>query len=121
MAKFRKVRTRRSFSGFRKRRSGSKGGSDVLGLALAGAVYGASRPYIEGVMPTQITSALGGYGEEAVLGTAGYFAAKGKFGNNSMVKNLGKAVLVIEAARVAGSFTAGTGSGSTSTGTDGWN
>jgi hypothetical protein len=120
MAKFRRIKARRAFSGFRSKRSRSgKGSSDVLGLALAGAIYGVGRPYVEGVMPDAVSSALGGYGDEAVLGTVGYFAAKGKLGSNSMIKNLGKAALIIESARVASSFTS-TSSGS-STSSDGWN
>lgn len=122
MARFRK-RVKRVFAGFKKRRSSRSngGGSDATGLILAGALYGAGRPYIERVMPSQISNALGGYGDEAVLGVAGYFAAKGKLGNNKLIKNIGKAALVIESARVAGSFTAGMTNQSTTSSGDGWN
>lgn len=102
MARFRKMRSKaRSFGKAYKRYGRSKGSTNVITLALAGAIYGVGRPYIEKIIPSQVSNFAGGYGDELVLGTAGYFAAKGKLGNNQMIKDLGKAVLVIEASRIA--------------------
>lgn len=102
MARFRKVRrTAKRFGRAYSRAGRSKGNTNVITLALAGAVYGVGRPYIENMIPEQVSSFANGYGDELILGTAGYFMAKGKLGNNSMIKDLGKAVLVIESARIA--------------------
>jgi len=94
-------RKARSIGKSYKRYGSSKGSTNVITLALAGAVYGVGRPYIENMIPSQVSNFAGGYGDELILGTAGYFMAKGKLGNNSMIKDLGKAVLVIESARIA--------------------
>jgi len=96
-----------------------KSGENIMMLALASAAYGFGRPYLEKLIaPVTEKLPLGGYADEIVLGTAGYFMAKGKISSNPMVKNVGKAMLVIEAARlganVGGNLIAGTSSSSSS-------
>jgi len=118
MAKKRFFKRRTARIGTRKayRRSG-KSSENVLNLALGAAIYGFGRPYLEkAIAPITDKIPLGGYADEVVLGTVGYFAAKGKLGSNSMIKNIGKAMLVIEAARiganVGGNIISSTNSGS---------
>ena len=71
-------------------------------------------------MPAQVSSFAGGFGDELALGTIGFFAAKGKLGKNQMIKDLGKAVLVIESARVATGIKNGIAPSTSSSSTD-WN
>lgn len=106
MARFRRKGrfTRRMSSGFRRmtrRRSSGSSGENLLLTAAAAGVYGATRPMIESwISPITSQIPLGGYADEVALGTLGYFMAKGKLGNNKIVKSAGKAMLIIEAARV---------------------
>jgi len=114
MARFRKMRSRaRSFGKRYKRAGSSKGSSNVLTLAIAGAVYGVGRPYIANMIPSSVSNFANGNGDELVLGTLGYFMAKGKLGSNSMIKDAGKAILVIESARIASGLMQGTGTQAT--------
>jgi len=114
----RKARSRRSggFMKARSRRSSGSGTGALLGVAAAAAVYGFGRPYLEkAISPVTSKIPLGGFADEAVLGAVGYFAAKGKFGNNKIVKNIGMAMLVIESARVGSAVGSTMISGSSST------
>lgn len=108
MARFKKMRryTRKAAKAY-KRYGRSKGSTNVFTIMAAGAVYGVARPMIEKYIPASVSGFAGGYGDELLLGTAGYMAAKGKLSNNAFIKDLGKAVLVIESARVANALTAG--------------
>jgi len=108
MARFKKARkARRGFFAKKTRSKSSNSGTNILAVAGMAAAYGFGRPYIEkAIQPLSSKLPFGGYEDEILLGVAGYFAAKGKFGNNKMIKNAGMAVLIIEAARV------GSGAGS---------
>lgn len=119
MARFKRRAAKRSSPFFRKaRRSVSKSGSNanLMTIAMTSAAYGFGRPYLEkAIAPITSKIPLGGYADEVVLGVAGYFAAKGKFGNNKLIKSLGTSVLVIEAARIGSSVgTSAIGSSSSS-------
>lgn len=101
-------KARRSFGGFRRRASKSGSTENLLITAAAAGVYGATRPYIEQwIQPVTSKIPLGGYADEVALGTLGYFMAKGKLGSNKFVKSAGKAMLIIEAARVGSGVSQG--------------
>jgi hypothetical protein len=118
MARFRR-KARRMFRGFKRgyRRHGSHSGTNMITIGLMAAAYGAFRPKIETIIPAQVSSALGGYGDEVLLGGIGYLAAKGKLGNSPIIKNAGMAIFVTEAVRVGSGVGAGLmGTTSTSSG-----
>ena len=109
MARFRR-RARKAYSGFKKRyaRAGrSLGGTNLLTVGLMAAAYGAFRPKIEGMIPSSVSGMLGGYGDELLLGGAGYFMAKGKLGSSPLVKNAGMAIFIVEATRLGSGVGAG--------------
>jgi len=104
MAKKRRIGKKGSFRGFTRRsskRSGSSG-ENLMVAGVAAAAYGAMRPKIESwVQPVTSKLPIGGeYVDELALGTLGYFAAKGKLGSNKYIKAAGKAMFMIEAARI---------------------
>lgn len=118
----RKFAKRRSggFKKFAKRASKSGSSENLMVLGLAAGAYGFARPYVEQwIAPVTSKIPIGGqYVDELALGTLGYFAARGKFGSNKYMKAAGKAVFMIEAARIgsgAGSMM-GSGSGNGSAG-----
>jgi hypothetical protein len=83
-----------------------------MGSVLPAAVYGAARPYVSNLV-APITGALGaagGYADNLVLGGIGYFAAKKGRG---MIKSVGHAMLLIEAAQIGAELSGGIGGGST--------
>lgn len=91
----------------KRKRSGkrSSGGADsnLMTVMLCAGAYGAFRPKIEAVVsPYTQKLPLGNYADEVVLGTAGYLLAKGKlpFLKGKIARNTGKAILIIESARV---------------------
>ncbi len=110
MAKFRRKARR---SGFRKiRRSHSrKSGVSLTGSILPAALYGAARPYISNLVApvTSSLGAAGGYADNLVLGGIGYFAAKKGRG---MIKSVGHAMLLIEAASIGSELSGGMGGSS---------
>jgi len=98
MARYRKKArsVRRGFS--RKTRSRSGSSSNPMNVLIPAALYGAGRPYISGlVSPISSMLPLGQYADEAVLGIGGYFLAKKGRG---MIKNIGTAMLTVEAASI---------------------
>jgi hypothetical protein len=104
--------SRRFFGGFRKKgRSKSGGGMSPESMLLPAALYGAARVPVANLMaPLTSKIPLGGYSDEAVLGIASYIAAKKGSG---MVKKLGMAGLIVEAASVGAGLTSGMLGGST--------
>lgn len=96
----------------RKKHYGRKKGSDsLMTTMLAAGVYGAVRPKVEQWV-NPITSRIpiaGNYADEVVLGAAGYIMAKGKmpFFKGSLARNAGKAILILEAARVGSGLSQG--------------
>lgn len=116
--KFRR-KARRAFGGFKRRSSRSRssgGSSNLITIGLMAVAYGALRPKIEAMIPASVSGMVGGYGDELLLGGAGYLASKGKLGNNSFIKNAGTAIFIVEATRVgSGLGSSMLGSGSTST------
>jgi len=112
--RFKRRSSRRSFKAFKRRSSGRRSsgiGGDVavIGGALA---YGAGREWLSqklSPVTAQVAGVAGQYADEAVLGFAGYLMAKGKIpliNKVPMSREIGRAMLVVEAARV-GSGVAG--------------
>lgn len=113
MARKRKMRARvrGAFRGFKKRASKSGSTENLVVTMIAAGAYGALRPKIESVI-TPYTSkipVIGNYGDEAVLGLAGYLLASGKMPmvNGKVARSVGKAMLVIESARVGSGLMSG--------------
>lgn len=113
---FRGTKTKTKKSGGRKmekkRRSGSSRGGDTLLLqaGMAG-LYGAARPKLEQwIQPiTSKVPVAGNYVDEVVLGGFGYLLAKGKVPmlKGKTARAAGKAMLIIEAARVGSGISQG--------------
>ena len=85
-----------------KRRShrSASGGVSPTGMLMGGAIYGVGRDTVAGFIPSSITSMVPmNLGDEVAMGILSYFMAKGTFGSKSMVKNIGKAGLAVEAYR----------------------
>lgn len=82
-----------------------------MGTVVPAALYGAARPYVSNLVSpvTNMLGAAGSYADNLVLGGLGYFAAKKGRG---MVKNIGHAVLIIEAAQIGAEFSGGMMGGS---------
>lgn len=106
-----KRKVSRSFRGFRKR--ASKGGSseNLMVTMAAAAAYGAVRPKIEtAIAPYTSKIPIGGaYVDELALGTVGYLLARGKIPmlKGKTARSVGKAVLIIEAARIGSGVSSG--------------
>lgn len=110
MARFRR-KAKHSFR-FGKRRSHRSGGKSVspLKIIIPAAIYGAGRQYLVNLAaPLTAMIPLGAYADEAVLGIGGYFLAKKGKG---MLKNVGVAMLTIEAASLGSQIMGGGGSSS---------
>jgi hypothetical protein len=113
MARFRKRRSARSRFGRKSRHSRSSGRSNVMSVLLPAVIYGAGRQYLVNLaQPLTSKIPLGAYADEVVLGGAGYLLAKKGRG---MLKNVGLAMLTIEAASL-GSGLIGGGLGGSSSG-----
>ena len=70
-------------------------------VILPAGVYGGLRERLSKLLaPFTSKIPLGTIADEAALGTIGYLAAKGKLGNNKMIKQVGLAALTIESARI---------------------
>lgn len=91
---FRRARARAS-SAFR--RHSRKSSGSLMGMLLPAAGYGAARPYLAKLIDPLASKIPGTYGDELILGVAGYLAAKKGSG---IVGQLGKAALTVEAASV---------------------
>jgi len=112
---FRGTKTKTKKSGgkkmAKKNKSGSKGGDTLLLQAGTAAVYGAMRPKLEQwIQP--LTSKIpfaGNYVDEVALGGLGYLIAKGKVPmlKGKTARAAGKAMLIIEAARVGSGISQG--------------
>jgi hypothetical protein len=105
--RFKKRRSTRRTGGFFKRRSRHAGtsGLNPIKLMIGAAIYGIFRNKISDlVAPLTAKVPLGSFADEAVLGVAGYFAAKKGKG---MVKDIGTAALTIESYRVGEIATTG--------------
>lgn len=95
----------------RRRSGGSRGGDSLLMQAGAAAAYGALRPKVEQwIQP--VTSKIpiaGNYVDEVALGLFGYALAKGKIPmlKGKTARATGKAMLIIEAARVGSGIAQG--------------
>lgn len=91
-----------SFRGFARKARSSGSAENMIVVGVAAAAYGAFRSKIEAlIQPVTSKLPIGGqYVDELALGTLGYFAAKGKLGNNKYIKSLGKAMFIVEATRI---------------------
>lgn len=96
-------RTRRAAS--RRSYSRSSGGMAPEKVILPALAYGATRSWLAG-MAAPLTSKipLGNYADELVFGAAGWYAAKKGKG---IVKQIGLAVLTVEAASVGNQLAGG--------------
>lgn len=95
----------RSF--FRRKRGGSRGeGGNPLGLILGAAIYGAGREWTSqklAPLTRPIAGIAGQYADEVVMGGLGYLLMKGKIpflGKFKLARDIGKAALIIESARI---------------------
>lgn len=80
------------------RRGKSSQGLKPMTLILGGAVYGAVRQYASNaIAPLTASIPLGNISDEVVLGTAGYLLATKTKG---ITRDIGRAALTIEAARI---------------------
>lgn len=89
----------------------SKGGDTLLLQAGASAIYGAFRPKVEQFI-NPVTSKIpfaGNYVDEVALGVAGYLLAKGKVPmlKNKTARATGRAMLIIESARIGSGISQG--------------
>jgi hypothetical protein len=109
----RRTASRRGKSFFSRRRGGgsSKGGD--IAIILGAAVYGAGRDWASNKL-TPITTPLvgvaGQYADEIVMGGLGYLLMKGKIpllNKWSITRDIGKAALIIESARIGASLGGG--------------
>jgi hypothetical protein len=81
-----------------RRKSTSSGNGGIMALIGGAMIYGAFREKAsDAIQPLTSKIPLGNIADEVVLGAAGYFAAKKGTG---IVKEIGKAALTIEAARI---------------------
>ena len=86
-----------------------------MDIIIGTAVYSVARPYIEKVIPAEVSNMMGGYGDEIALGGLGYFTAKGSFTKNKLIRSIGYGAIAIETSRATSGLTAGmTGSKSQS-------
>ncbi len=112
MARFRRKARRTAGRRFAKRSGRRSGGKiSLVGTILPAALYGAARPYVNNLV-APVTGALGvagGYADNLVLGGIGYFAAKKCKG---MIKNIGHAMLLIEATQIGAELSGGMMGGS---------
>ena len=85
----------------KKRRSYGRKKEKFGTVIISGAGYGAVREKLNQLL-TPITARvpLGIYADEVALGALGWAAAKGKFGNNKTIKNMGRAALTVESALI---------------------
>ena len=115
--RFRRMRRRSSSRGgfFKRRSRGSSGSSNPMNVLLPAALYGATRGYIaSAISPLTSKIPVGNYGDELVLGLAGYFMAKKGSG---FIKNTGMAILTVEAASLGNQLAGTIGGSSSSSGT----
>lgn len=105
MARFRRKAKRRSYSGFMKRSSSRRKSSSsmsVTDVLLAGAIYGVARSMIVNMLPTFFS-----FGpvdsDNAILGTAGFFASKQ---SNKLIKSVGLIAMGTEAGLIANNVVA---------------
>lgn len=106
MAKFRRI-ARRASRPMRRisRRSGRSTGSlTPMNVLLAGAIYGAARPYVASMLPNMFN--VGPVdSDNVIIGAAGFYGMKK---GNGLVKALGAVALGSEAGIIANRLTAGT-------------
>lgn len=102
--------------GFFKKHYSKSAGVSPEGLILPSMIYGAVREKASNML-TPITSKvpLGNVADEVVLGGIAYFVAK-KFSSNKMIRDVARAALTVEAARLGEAVINGqVGLGGTST------
>jgi hypothetical protein len=113
------------FRSFKKRSRHGGSSENLMVTMLAAGAYGASRPMIENwIQPvTSKIPVVGNYADEVALGTVGYLLAKGKmpFLKGKAARSVGKAVVIIEAARIGSGLMQGISPVSNETQTSGSN
>lgn len=88
----------------RARRSGSSSGANVMGIAIGGMAYGAGREYVsQKLAPLTAKIPAGELADEVGMGILSWALATGKIpviNKYSVTKDIGRAGLAIESARV---------------------
>jgi hypothetical protein len=109
MARFRKKhRSARTFG--RRVRHSRGGNTSPLKVILPALAYGAGRQYLSNIaQPLTSKIPLGNYADEILFGVGGYFLAKKGRG---MLKNVGMAMLTVEAASIGHQVVGGLNGGS---------
>ena len=113
MAKRKRTRRVRSRSSFKRRARSRKssGFGGVAGLVLGSAIYGGGREYASNMLqPLSSKLPFGQYSDEVALGAVSYALMKGKvpFVNKiPLSREIGKAGLTIEAARMGAGLMSG--------------
>ena len=99
MAKRRRKSGRRTFASYFKRKGKSRSGNreSVQSTMMGAAIYGAVRMPVAKYIDKWTSYVPYGIGDELALGVVSYIAAKKGSG---LIKNVGKAGLVIETARI---------------------
>lgn len=93
----------RRSSGGKKKSSGFKGAALTTGAIVGAMAYGAGRQYVSDKLSNYVPNFAGEWTDEVVMGMLSYFMAKGKIPLLDKIpysKEIGKAGLAIEAARV---------------------
>jgi len=111
MARFRRRASRRRGGFFKRMLRGRRSGKGLSPekIIIPAAIYGAGRQYLVN-LAAPLTSKIpfGNYADEVLFGLAGYMAAKKGRG---MIKQLGMAVLTVEAASLGHQIVGGAVSG----------
>ncbi len=121
MARFKKARkfARRAASVARRggrRAYKAMSGDGLTGIAVGGAAYGALRGPVSDKIGAYVPKFAGEWTDEITMGVLSYVAMKKGTG---IVRNIGKAGLTIESARIGAALTAGLLGNSTGTSTGG--
>ena len=108
-----KIARRRYYRRVKKHYARHKGTYGLAGLAISAAIYGAGREKVsQAVLPISQKMGLGSYSDEVGMGILSFVVAKYTKG---MLKQIGKAGLTIEAARIGSQMLSGISLGKTTT------
>jgi len=116
---FKRKAARRSYGRSMRRGSSRRGSSGLspMNVMLAGAIYGAARPFAAKMLPDMF-SAGPIDSDNVIIGAAGFYGMKKGSG---LVKALGAVALGSEAGIVASRLTSGVAQDISSAGTDAYN
>jgi len=114
-------RARSAFRSFsrRGRRSGGTSNSGAVAIVIGGAAYGAGRQYVSNKLATMVPNFAGEWTDEVVMAGISYALARGKVPGLNKIpysRDIGRAGLAIEAARVGGALVGKMGNGTLTNG-----